>query len=46
MAETCDEYSTVRKGRCGRPLDERGYCDRPRDHGEHLEDREPVEEKD
>jgi len=34
MTKTCEEYSTTRKGICGRPLDE---------HGDHLADRDEKE---
>lgn len=40
---TCDEYNTKRQGRCGRPLDEHGQCDRASEHGDHLADRGGVD---
>ncbi len=32
----CEEYSTARRGVCGRALDKHGQCDRASDHGDHL----------
>lgn len=32
MVSTCDAFSRVRHGMCGRPLDKHGLCDRASDH--------------
>jgi hypothetical protein len=36
---TCEEYSMVRHGMCGRPLDEHGQCAWASEHGDYLEDK-------